>query len=55
MSRIFRDQAPAMPAVGGIQIDHKRWAELQELRLALGHAPDDHEDELNYKYMEPSM
>lgn len=55
MSLIFRDQAPALPTAGSIQIDHKRWAELQELRIALGHAPDDHEDELNYKYMEPSM
>ena len=55
MGNIFRDHAPAMPAAGGIQIDRKRWAELQEKRIALGHAPDDHEDELNYKYMEPSM
>lgn len=55
MGNIFRDHTPAIPAAGGIQIDRKRWAELQEKRVALGHAPDDHEDELNYKYMEPSM
>ena len=55
ISRIFRDQAPSVPAVSGIQIDRKRWAELQEMRIALGHAPDDHEDELNYKYTQPSM
>ena len=55
ISRIFRDQAPSVPAVSGIQIDRKRWEELQEMRLALGHPLDDHEDELNYKYMEPSM
>ena len=55
MGNIFRDHAPATPTVGGIQIDRKRWVELQEKRVALGHAVDDHEDELNYKYMEPSM
>ena len=55
MGNIFRAHIPAMPAAGGIQIDRKRWAELQEKRVALGHAIDDHEDELNYKYMEPSM
>ena len=55
MGNIFQDHIPAMPAAGGIQIDRKRWAELQKRRLALGHAIDDHENELNYKYMEPSM
>ena len=55
MSNIFRDNASAMPTVGGIHIDCKRWAELQEQHIALGHAPDDHEEELNYKYMMPSM
>ena len=55
MGNIFRDNAPATPTAGGIQIDRKRWAELQDKRVALGHAIDDHEDELNYKYMEPSM
>ena len=55
ISRIFRDQAPSVPTVSGIQIDRKRWEELQEMRIALGHAPDDHEDELNYKYTQPSM
>ena len=55
MGNIFKDRAPAIPVAGGIQIDRKRWAELQEKRVALGHAIDDHEDELNYKYMEPSM
>ena len=54
MGDIFRDNAPA-PAATGVQIDRKRWAELQKKRLALGHAINDHENELNYKYMEPSM
>ena len=44
-----------MPAVSGIQIDRKRWEELQEMRLALGHPLDDHEDELLYKCTQPSM
>ena len=55
MGNIFRDNAPAMSTVSGIHIDRKRWVELQEQRIALGHAPDDHEEELNYKYMMPSM
>ena len=28
MGNIFRDNAPAMPTVGGIHIDRKRWTEL---------------------------
>ena len=28
----------------GLQIDRKRWRELQELRIAMGHMPDDHEE-----------
>ena len=55
MGNIFRDNTPAMLTVGGIHINRKRWAELQEQRIALGYAPDDHEEELNYKYMMPSM
>jgi len=29
----------------GEHIDRKRMQELQELRIALGHQPDDHEEE----------
>ena len=43
MGNIFRDNAPAMPTVGGIHIDRKRLQELQRKRIALGHKPDDHE------------
>ena len=43
MGNIFRDNAPAMPTVGGIHIDRKRLRELQRKRIALGHKPDDHE------------
>ena len=45
MSNIFRDNAPAAPAQPRLHIDRKRMRELQELRIALGHQPDDHEEE----------
>ena len=45
MSNIFRDNVPAVPAQPRLQIDRKRMQELQELRIALGHQPDDHEEE----------
>ena len=54
MGDIFRDNAPA-PAANGIQIDHKRLQRLREKKMAMGHKWNDHENELNYKYMEPSM
>ena len=44
MGDIFRDNAPA-PAANGVQIDHKRLAQLRQKRVALGHKPDDHEPE----------
>ena len=55
MGRIFQEQSLPQSIPGGIQIDRKRWEELLEMRIALGHAPDDHKDELNYKYTQPSM
>ena len=54
MGNIFRDNAPA-PAANGVQIDHKRLHRLREKKMAMGHKWNDHENELNYKYMEPSM
>ena len=54
MGDIFRDNAPA-PAANGVQIDHKRLQRLREKKMAMGHKWNDHENELNYKYMEPSM
>ena len=45
MSNIFRDNVPAVPAQPRLHIDRKRMQELQELRIALGHQPDDHEEE----------
>ena len=46
MGRIFRDNAVADATHKGIQIDRKRRRQLQEKRIAMGHKPDDHEDEL---------
>ena len=45
MSNIFRDNVPTVPAQPQLHIDRKRMQELQELRIALGHQPDDHEEE----------
>jgi len=45
MGRIFRDNAVADATHKGIQIDRKRRRQLQEKRIAMGHKPDDHEEE----------
>ena len=45
MGNIFRDHAPSNPAPGGMQIDRKRLQKLREKKVALGHRPDDHEEE----------
>lgn len=55
MSNIFRDNAPRPAVPTGIQIDHKHLQRLREKKMAMGHKWNDHENELNYKYMEPSM
>ena len=45
MSRIFEHNCKQDQVFQGLQIDRKRWRELQELRIAMGHMADDHEDE----------
>lgn len=45
MSRIFQDNSVPKSRPGGIQIDRKRLKKLQEKRIALGHKPDDHEQQ----------
>ncbi len=45
MGRIFRDNSVPKSRPGGIQIDRKRLKKLQEKRIALGHRPDDHEEQ----------
>ena len=45
MSRAFRDNSVPKSRPGGIQIDRKRLKKLQEKRIALGHKPNDHEEQ----------
>jgi len=45
MSRIFEDNSKADQIHRGLQIDRKRRQELQRKRLAMGHKPDDHEEQ----------
>lgn len=45
LGNIFRDNEPSEAAPGTIQIDHKRAREMLEKRIAMGHKPDDHEDQ----------
>ena len=45
MSRIFQDNSVPKFRPGGIQIDRKRLKKLQEKCIALGHKPDDHEQQ----------
>lgn len=45
MSRIFQDNSVPKSRPRGIQIDRKRLKKLQEKRIALGHKPDDHEQQ----------
>ena len=45
MSRIFEDNSKIDQIHCGLQIDRKRRQELQRKRLAMGHKPDDHEEQ----------
>ena len=45
MSRIFEDNSKINQIHRGLQIDRKRRHELQRKRLAMGHKPDDHEEQ----------
>ena len=45
MANIFRDSTAQDSTHMGLRIDRKRRRELQEKRIAMGHKPDDHEDE----------
>ena len=45
LGNIFRDNEPSEAAPGTIQIDHKRRQEMLDKRIAMGHKPDDHEDQ----------
>ena len=45
MSRIFEDNSKIDQIHRGLQIDRKRRQELQRKRLAMGHKPDDHDEQ----------
>jgi len=45
MSRIFRESAVSDATHKGMQIDRKRRRALQVKRIAMGHKPDDHEEQ----------
>lgn len=45
MGNIFRDNTPAPTTSGGPHIDRKRLQKLRAKKVALGHKPDDHEEE----------
>ena len=45
MGNIFRDNVPEDSTSTGLHVDHKRLQVLQEKRIALGHRPDDHEEQ----------
>ena len=45
MSRIFEDNSKIDQIHRGLQIDRKRRQKLQRKRLAMGHKPDDHEEQ----------
>ena len=44
LSRVIRDNTEQNSHGPGFGIDRKRWRELMEKRIAMGHKPDDHED-----------
>jgi len=47
MGNIFRDSAPQDSTTGAPHIDRKRLQKLRAKKIALGHKPDDHEEEQN--------
>ena len=46
MGNIFRDNVPEDSTSTGLHIDHKRLQALQEKRIALGHKPNDHVEQM---------
>ena len=51
MAQIIRDTPPPVPPAG-LRIDRKRFRQLMEKKIALGHKPDDHEEQ---GYVGPAM
>ena len=46
LSRVFREAEPQAPDAHRLRIDRKRARQLMEKRLAMGHKPDDHEEQV---------
>ena len=51
MAQIIRDTPPPAPPTG-LVIDRKRFRQLMEKKIAMGHKPDDHEEQ---GYIDPAM
>ena len=51
MAQIIRDTPPPAPPAG-LRIDRKRFRQLMEKKIALGHKPNDHEEQ---GYAGPAM
>ena len=49
---IFRDNAPPKPGPGAMSVDRKLRRKIKEKKIAMGHKPDDHEEQ---NYTGPSM
>ena len=47
MSRIFQDNSVSTAVPTGRQVDRKLRRKIQEKKIAMGHKPDDHEEEQN--------
>ena len=52
MGNIFRDNAPPRPGPGAMHVDRKLRRKIQEKKIAMGHKPDDHEEQ---GYIGPAM
>nr|WP_326185666.1 hypothetical protein [uncultured Oscillibacter sp.] len=53
MSRIFQERSLPQSSTG-LHIDRKRRRQLQKKKIAMGHKPDDHEEEQNQSGMKMS-
>ena len=52
LGTIFRDNAPPKPSPGAMSVDRKLRRKIQEKKIAMGHKPDDHEEQ---GYIGPAM
>lgn len=45
MGQVFQERTPTPSVPNDIQIDRKRLQQIQEKKIAMGHRPDDHEEQ----------